>query len=497
MFAVALVVLFAASPSPRVPPSAEGYVFIPRLDKMENLRGFTTLAGKKTPMMKSALWSEELLPALSIDLLSPESLAAAGVDPQGSLTISFSGQGKVACVSLSKPDEFAMRARRWLDRGGPKWTGKLPNTNFYASVREQGVVTGGFVQRGNVGCIIQSPRGSGGALMFEAEKLLGPVKAPASFKNMTGLQGPMLLGSPDAVAVVRGGDTTLTLDARGVKLPISTPTLLPAGRSPYANIPHSGVLTLKARVDPAAIAPYVRSFATELLSYCAGCNSRELSNAIVALSSELTGNLFLRADSMALDPRALRTNQARYFALRHAYFAELKSGAVVKAMLQTLPAIKGLEKTEKGLQLRSEQGTIDLLIIGNHLVIANDLDALATGTRLVLAATPGKTTHSLEAQGDLKPLGKALRKVSVLDALSSKQMAGLFAVGMEFGPLLSSTEKATVWADSGTPMKAQATWVLEPIRAAAQPNAGDGGSLSTVDVFPQATGDGGSGATAP
>lgn len=486
MFAVLLTFAVAAAPTPRVAPSAQQYVFVPRLDRLDALRGFVSVAGKKTSLMRSVIWSAELLPALGVDLMSPESLEAAGVNPQGSLTTSISAAGTIACVTLSRPDDFATRARRALDYGEGKWTGTLPaKTKFHATVRGEGVVTGGFVQRGAVGCVVKSSKGRGGPLMFEAEKLLGVVKPPPSFKNMKPLQGPVYLGSAEAVAVLRGNETSLTVDALPVRLPISTPSLSPAGLSPYANIPHSGVLSLKATVDPTAIKPYARAFAAQLLSFCRKCDAKDVSDVVTALSEQLTGSVYLRAHSLSLDPRGLKSDRGRYFALRHAYFAELKDPAAVKALFAKLPDIKGVLRTDKGLQLRANEGTIELQLLGRHLVIANDIDALSTGARLVAAATPGKLTHGLEAQGDPKPLGRALRKVSLLDALGSNEMAGLFAAGVEFGPLLAATEKVTVWADSGSPMKAQAVWLLEPPpKPAALP-------------APQPTADGGSGATGP
>lgn len=477
MFAVALVLL-AAQPAPRIVSNAEVYVFAPRLDRLESLRAFTTAAGKKTAMMRSVVWGDELLPMLSVDILSPESLNAAGIDPQGSLTTSFPPEGVVACVNVANAEAFVTRVRRAGPVAGQKWTGTIPNAQFGAVMNSSGGVVSGFVQRGTVGCVIRSNKGRGGNLMFEAEKLLGTPKVPAGFKNLSAVNGPLLFGSPNAVASVKGTDNSLIVDARGVKLPISTPALAPPGMSPFATIPQSGVLTLKARVDPAAIAPYARNFALQLLSYCSGCTDKALSDAVLTLTSELTGNLFLRVDSVVINPPAMRTDQGRYFAVRHAYFAEMKNAAAVKSLFKKLPAIKGLLRTENGVQLTAEEGTVDVRVMGNFLVMSNDEAALQNAQRLVMAATPAKMTHSLEADGDPRPVGKALRKVSILDALANAQMAGFFAAGVELGPLLAVSERATLWVDSGSPMKAQAVWTLEPPKAGAQPT-GDAGSDAT------------------
>lgn len=474
MGAVLLLVVLAAAPAPRVAASAEMYLFAPKLDRLDGVRAFTALAGQKTAMMKPYIWSEEVLPLLAVDITSPESLSAAGVDPAGSLTTSFTSGGIVSCVNLSSPEEFVNRARRSYAMSGARWTGTIPNASFGAVAAQGGSVSAGYLQRGSVGCVVKSSKGRGGNLMLEAEKLLGTPKTPTSWKSASVLSGVLYVATPDVVAAVRAAGTTLTVDARGVKLPLTTPTLAAAGPSPFANIPNSGVFTLKARLEPAALVPFARSFAMQLTSFCAGCNDKALSDAILAVTSELTGNVYLRVDSLAISAASLRTDEGRYFSLRHAYVAELKNPAAVKALVEKMPAVKGAQRTDAGLSLQAGMGVVDLRVVGNNLIISNDTAALSAATALLSQAKPGTLAHSLQAQGDPEPLGKALRKLSLLDAMSSSQLAGLFAAGVEFGPLLAASEKATLWADSGVPMKAQAVWVLDPPKAVPQtsPDAG-------------------------
>lgn len=458
--------MLAAAPTPRVAPTANSYVFVPRLDKLDGISAFTSVAGKKSPLFRSVVWSDEVLPVFNLDVTSEPSLLAAGIDPAGPLSTSFFPTGKVACVQLKEPKEFAARGQSAMSGAGLKWKGTLPKGVAFDAVTVENGVIAGYVLKGNLGCVVRSPKGKGASLMDEAAKLLDSPKVPATWKNASGLPGAAFAVSNEAVIAFHATAGALTVELKTARLPIAIPALQGGGPSPYGDLPSGGVGTVKARVDPASVGSYARGFASQLASFCPSCDERVIGDVAKAIAPELTGQLFLRVESLNL-AGSLRGDLNRYFAVRHAYLAELKNPDAVKAQLQRLESGKGVRKTANGIALVTQLGDVEVGVYGKHLCASNDAIAKQAILQQLQTAKGGKLEHGSEFQANPKLIGKALRQLSILDAVSNAELAGLFAAGTEVGPLLSASQSLSGYADSSTAgtYRAQLQWTLEPARS--------------------------------
>jgi hypothetical protein len=81
------------------------------------------------------------------------------------------------------------------------------------------------------------------------------------------------------------------------------------------------------------------------------------------------------------------------------------------------------------------------LVLGNH-------EAVVQGLLDSLSDKAARLPHAVEFTVDPKKVARALSQVSLMDVMGSQQLAGLFAVSAEMGPLLSNSEQITGWLDS-------------------------------------------------
>jgi hypothetical protein len=175
----------------------------------------------------------------------------------------------------------------------------------------------------------------------------------------------------------------------------------------------------------------------------------------------LTGNTALLVSHVKVTT-GLRTATARFFAVRFALLAETTDAEAVKALLSTIDL--------RALQLR--EGTVDVTVVGNVVVLSNDAEA----KRKALAAletAAGKQAHAVEFTVAPVWLAKGLAQVPLLEAVQTPELAPLLAVSTEVGPLLLASERATGWLDDapGGGHKAQLIWPLDRSKFAA-----DGGT---------------------
>jgi hypothetical protein len=158
---------------------------------------------------------------------------------------------------------------------------------------------------------------------------------------------------------------------------------------------------------------------------------------------------------------SLRTPSSRYFALKHAYLAELSQPAAASAALAKLSALPGARAANEGYVLTVDGGDVLVGVHERHLFLANDSAALAAALSAV-PDKPGKSAHGAEIWLDPQLAAKALRQVTLLDLMSSAELASLFAAGTELGPLLVITDQITAWADGGgEAQRTSLTWTLK------------------------------------
>jgi hypothetical protein len=459
--ALALLLLAASPPSPRVVTGADGWVFAPKLESLSGLGAWSREAGRSTPLLRSAVFSEELLPLLQVDLTDAAALARAGVDAAGPFTASLLPAGRVACFTVKDVNLFRGHADGALRREGPAWTGTVPGVTAAAALRGTEPALG-YVLSNRQACVVSAPRRGGAWLLRTASKLLGSPPAPAGWKEGRGLPGEFFLGGEGLLAGVRASATGLVAEGRASALPGGLPGALGPGPTPYGAVSRTGPGLLRARLDPARLAGLARGLAGQLARTCRECDTRAAERAADVLGSLLTGHVVLHVEGFRLRPPP-RTREARYFALRHGWATEVKDPPGAARALEALAAARGFRKAGGGVVLATPDGEVQVGLSGSHLYVANDAVARQALLAALKGAAPGRLAHGLEAELEPSPLGKALSGVSLLDAVANAEAAGLFAVALELGPLLRASGNVTWSADAaGTAQRFRLEWPLAP-----------------------------------
>jgi hypothetical protein len=450
-----LAVALAAVPRPL--PKSESGLYLPRLDRLEGLLAFMTRAGERAVTLRPSTWFSEFHPLLELDFTRGESLAEAGIAPAGSATLSWLGDGRMTCLDLSNPERFEARARERLATLGTLWEGKLRGSPVVAARSPEGALLAGYARKGNLSCAVSSPSGAR-PLLEAAIRAMDKPSTGGGWGRLRGVSGALFFVSPDGVAGLDGTRRSLTVDGRA-RLP--APSLAKGGQSPYAPAAGTGLLWMRAQIARADVPSAVSSLTGSISKLCASCAPGNVPALNVALGELLTGQVSLLVEGMNVRGR-LRSDAERYFALRHAWLAEIDDPAMAMKVLHTyLGALPGARATGAGYAIAVAGGEISVGVQGRQLFVANDSSALK-GALNAVADKPSPLAHGAELQLNPARTARALAGISLLDVMSSKEMAGLFALSTELGPLLSITESVRAFADGGrgSPHQLGLTWTL-------------------------------------
>lgn len=445
-----LLAVLAAAPV-KAPPDAEAVLFIPRLDALAKVTPFFDAAGSRSVALRPSSWREEPFPLLSVDVTSVESLTAAGIDATGSLTASHLGDRTFSCVTLSNAKVYTAHVTEKLARLGTPYTVTVGGVSVTATKDSIERVLAAVVTQGTQSCTLV-----GNGLPVDAyfpslvKALTQPFKAPL-LKDVSGV---VELASPRGVLALNAKDLSLTMDARLAKGD-GVAALQGAGASPLGAFTAEGMLVVRARLAKSAM-PGVLEQVMQRLPAMEGLRA-----ASVKAAALLTGNTALLVSHVKVTT-GLRTPTARFFALRFALVAETTDGEAVKALLTMVDP--------KTLQLR--EGTLDVSVVGNLVVLSNDAEAKKKAVAALESAS-GKQAHAVEFVVSPPLLARALAQVPLLEAVQTPELAPLLAVSTEVGPLLLASDRATGWLDDapGGGHKAQLTWPLDRAKF-----SGDGGA---------------------
>ncbi|HSP80401.1 MAG TPA: hypothetical protein VLQ93_17855 [Myxococcaceae bacterium] len=452
MLALVLAASLAAAPAPRAAQAADTVVHIPRLDALQGVNAFLERAGVHAALMRPAVWSAELHPLFALEPGQPERLTALGLEPSGPITVSMLGGGRLTCTRLADPKVFQARANEVLATAGGQVEVKPKTSGGVTSVlvpRESGGQAG-YALKGKEACAFLSvgagfvDDGAGQELLKEAARLVG--RTPRPDRRLKRVPGVLYVLQPrrGLVVGVDGSGTELRVEGTAEDLPL--PLFQAAGTSPYGAVKPAGLLVSRARVAPGGVAQAVGSVRARVQEVCPTCPPAEVSTVARRVGGHLTGHVLLLVDSVKVRG-SLRTPAARFFAPRQALAAEVKDAEAVKAALAPLKKFPGAKVLEDGYALEVKGGTLFVRQEGRHLVVGNDESV----TKLLLAALPqegAKLPHAVDFTVDPRRLARGLSQVSLMDVVSDQQLAGLFAVGLELGPLLANSERITGWLDS-------------------------------------------------
>jgi hypothetical protein len=466
MLSFVLAATLAAAPAPRAAASSDTVVHIPRLDALQGVSAFLGRAGQNAALMRPAVWYAELHPLLSFDPSQPDTLSAVGIDPTGPITVSHRGGGRISCTRLTNPKAFQEKAAAMLASAGSDAKVKPTTSGGVTSVsvpRESGG-RAGYALKGQEACAFTSASGGfvddgqGQVLLKEAVRLVG--RAPKSDARLGQLPGVLYVQLPGRGLMVGmdGSGSELRVEGSSTKLPL--PAFQASGTSPYGTMKPEGLLFSRARVAPAGVSQAVGGVRASIQRVCPSCPAAEVSSVARAVAERLTGNVLVVVDSVKSRPN-LRTQEGRFFAPRQALAAEVTDAAAMKAALAPLAKFPGAKTLEDGYALDVKGGTLFVRLKDKHLVVGND-EAVAQSVLGTLPQEGAKQPHAVDFTVDPKRLARGLNQVSLMDVVSEQQLAAMFAVGLELGPLLANSERITGWLDStsGGAHRFSALWTL-------------------------------------
>jgi hypothetical protein len=466
MLSLVLATTLAAAPAPRAATSADTLVHIPRLDALAGLSTFLERAGRDAALLRPAAWYAELHPFLPLDPQRPETLTAAGIDPAGPLTLSLDSTGRVSCVRLTDAKAFQARAAAALGAEGREVKPSTASGVTTVSVPRDMGGHAGYALKGNEACAFSSlssgfvEEGWGKALLKESSRLVG--RAPKPDARLSAVPGLLYIVAPGRKLVLGVGASATELRLEGSSAGLPLPAFQAAGTSPYGAMKPEGLLFSRARVAPASLGHAVGNVSSRIQQVCPDCPPAEVDALARTVARHLTGHTLLRVEEVKVRG-SLRTPEARFFAPRQALAAELTDAAAVKAALAPLAKFPGARALEDGHALTVKGGTLFVRLSGRHLVVGNDEAA----TQTLLAALPSqgaRLERAVDFTLDPQRVSRGLAQVSLMDVVKDKQLAGIFAIAVELGPLLGKSEHLTGWLDSapGNTHRFSLTWTLPP-----------------------------------
>jgi len=470
---LALAVAAAAPASPGGGPSAlpaldgaDAALLVARMDRMGRMVSFLERAGRHSVILRPTSWVSEVHPLLSFDPTRPDSIASVGIDPTAGITISLFPDQRVTCVAVSDPARYEQQAQARLGQLGAVGRAKDGAASVVvAAVKSRAVA--GYVMRGKLSCATEGPRTED--LLRRAARALarpprrGPWASAASAEDTAYFVAPRFnLQVTGKLDVLEARGTNSLGGTTGV-----VPALRPGGPSPYGGVAPSGLLLLRARVAPDGVRRLLGRMGAELLSACEVCNPDIVGGLMGSMREQLTGEVMLRVDRVKAPPGSLRTRTARYSAVKHAYLAEVSRPEVASAALESLIKLGAVRTAQDTYAIKagteSGAGNVFAGLSGTHLYFANDEEALKAALSMVAQAKPAPLEHSMDIFADPRLVSRALGQVSLLDLMSSRDLAPLVAAGTELGPLLANTDQLSGWYDSdGATQRFAFTWKLSP-----------------------------------
>jgi hypothetical protein len=439
MLSLLLATTLAAAPAPRSLPSATTVIHIPELNKLSGLHAFMTRAGTYAALARPSTWSAEFHPFLTLDPTRPETLSAAGIDPAGFATLSFVNRGRVSCARLTNPKAFQDRAAEALATGGAVKTNTTKGVTTASAPRGPGRV--GYVQKGSEVCSFATQYDDDD-LLKATVKMLG--KAPAADARLGKLPGVLFVLNGPFVVGLDGTAEGLQAEGTATRLPL--PPFQASSASPYGAMKQEGLLFSRAQVAPEGLSQAVGSVGYSVQQVCAACPPDQVEAVARAVTQQLTGHLLMLVDSVQVKA-SLRSPEGRFFAPRQAMAAQVKDAAKAKEALAPLANFPGAQVLPDGYALALKGGTVFVRQKGQQLVFGND-EGVVKGLLDSLSNKAARLPHAVDFTVDPKKVARGLSQVSLMDVMGSQQLAGLFAVSAEMGPLLNHSERITGWLDS-------------------------------------------------
>ena len=453
-----LASVLGAVPPPRAPDNANLIIHAPRLDQLAGVLAFFEAAGKRAPLLRPSSWRSEFHPILDVDIGRAESIKRAGIDPASWATLSFLGEDRITCTALRDAKAFESRATQQLASLGKAWTSQSEGLVLHGAAAN-GRVVAGYAIRRQQACAVSSTRNAE-ALLKQAAKLLATAPDSRRWSSLESIPGRVYLISPHFTIGLTGSSATLSVAGRAAA--ISSPRFKPTAASPYPESGASGLLFVRAHMESAPRALLESSVVPDLRTLCSGCDERDVHQLFDAALASLTGNVLLRVDGARLSG-SLKSPWEKYFAVKHAYLAEIGRTDGIRQALDRAAAWPNARKTAEGIALSLQGGEIQIGLRGSQLYFGNDPGVVKRALQTV-SGQIGKLNHGAEFSIDAPKISRTLSQVSLLDALGSRDLAPLLVVSSEMGPLLDASRAVKGWVDTASDgsQRFALTWTLLP-----------------------------------
>jgi hypothetical protein len=416
--------------APRVHAQADVAVYIPRLNKLGPLVGFFERAGEKAGLLRPSGWKSEFHPLLWLDVQRPESFTEAGLSLEHPYTVSLVGSSRMACGVVTDVKRFEEKAASRLSALGERF--EKPGKTFRVGAKLGKEIRGGYALRDNQLCAFATTRDGAAFLAEAAKRVEKPFAGPGAKWMAAPLpSAPLYVLSARGIAAVSELPNGLKVEARTRDVPL--PAFVAKPDHPQGALPSSGLLFARGAVKPEALASALAPWVSQVAQACPSCTRAQLDRAASTLANQLTGTFLVRVDRAELRG-ALRTEANRFFAVKQALVAQLKADAVsLTSVFESLG-----QKSGDGYVLSTPSGELRFGTKDKHVYFAND----ETAMRAILegVSRPGPVEHGLEIQIPPPALAKTLSQVSLLDVMAVKELASVFALSAELGPLLAASE---------------------------------------------------------
>jgi len=452
MFAPLLALALAAQPMPHAG------VYAAHATALSNLRTFLTRASAFAPVLSPGPLGRALGAPLAVDALDVGGWPEAGLDPKGPVLAGEWDSGFALVLPLRDASKALARARASLPSSGAVTEAKSGDSTLLVARRPGS----GPNAVGELAAAVAISRKraaiwlGGGDPEFLRAALTARLPG---LERARGLSGDWVAtavqrrGVGAAVGLAPAADA-LAVDAR---VYARGPIAVANRADPFAGFAPAGMLYANVSLAPQAL-PNARAQLLALLRALLTQTRKPVPRAeLGALLDGLAGPVALVATGLNTARGPGSTFADRYFLVSHAYAAQVRDPAKATAALDALvnamhaaqmpltDAPEGAAKGSHQVQLGPNRALF-FGLEGSVLYLANDAEA-RTALLSALPKAPAPSAHAGSLTVDGPRAGSQLAHLSILDAARSSDLAALFGLAVEAGPLLKALGTTTFSAE--------------------------------------------------
>jgi len=462
--------LLGSTPTPR------SAVIVPHAQSLAEARAFLTSASLYAPSLTPGPLGRSLGAPLALDVLDLSAWADAGLDVNGSVSMfSFSRSLAVVVVPVKDANKVLERARANLPSAGTvteEKKGGITTLIARRPNRDASEIAGG-IAIGKKSAAIWF--GGNDASILKAALTAKPPN-PERAKGLAGSIQVLGEGTSPSTGFALGlAPSASGMNVEG-RVDTGKPLVAESPHDAFAKLAPAAALMAHGTLSPSALAISRGQAEAQLKVVVSALGIPVVPPQLDALLSQFSGPAALLITGLDPDRGAGSTDLDRYFLVSHAYAAQVKDPAKTAANLDALTALLGQlpnapwQQTTapvpgKHALLRVRPGRVVWFgLAGDVLYAANDANA-RDALLNALGTSGGSDVHGGQVVLDGVRTAQSLGHLSLLDAARSTEMAAIFALALEAGPLFKAlgTSTFTVEAEpKGAKLKGALTFPAAP-----------------------------------